>query len=550
MRKSFRFATLVMMLVSLLFAACGDNKPMAFKFEVSPSPENYSVTVTTTPVASDGFFFFFGVEPKSTFLKLKPERYIERLRQLELDFPARLAQGEVTMSYDDLLPNIEYVAFAVRVDGDYNIIGEPEYTSFRAYTMPEPQETSLIDGITGNVEKFADCFVATSVVKNPFGEMTVSLSFHGTELERTFTTEDLFLSRSDLILNEKIITPKIEIQPAIQGNKVTLYGYATELTGRIDHDNHQYILSGWMDFVALQATSDGKTHTTARIPFLATCPDPDFQLPEGAIDGTFSVGPDRKVYFSKGNLQYKASTHTWRFASNQYSVVGTAGIFGNVYEGRDKCDNALIAPDYTGWIDLLGWASADNPTNTSTNNLDYPFDFIDWGKHPIENGGNTPDQWRTLTDEEWTYLLFGRPNAAQRSALATITVSSREYVYGLLILPDKWKQPQGTDFVSAEAKGMVMGENNMENGDYSDNSYDSDQWKAMQEAGAVFLPAAGYRLGVKCDNMNKTGEYWSASATPDSQHPYSVVIYQYKYISHDKSVPQFGCAVRLVRNVE
>ena len=62
---------------------------------------------------------------------------------------------------------------------------------------------------------------------------------------------------------------------------------------------------------------------------------------EGALKGQFSVAADEQVFFSQGNLQYQASTDTWRFAENQYDMVGA--------------DNKNISATYTGWIDLFGW---------------------------------------------------------------------------------------------------------------------------------------------------------------------------------------------------
>lgn len=44
--------------------------------------------------------------------------------------------------------------------------------------------------------------------------------------------------------------------------------------------------------------------------------------PVGAINGLFSVSATQQVYFSQGNLQYQASTNTWRFAENQWDYVG------------------------------------------------------------------------------------------------------------------------------------------------------------------------------------------------------------------------------------
>jgi hypothetical protein len=43
----------------------------------------------------------------------------------------------------------------------------------------------------------------------------------------------------------------------------------------------------------------------------------------GAISGKFTINANGdQVYFSQGNLQYQASTNTWRFAENQWNYVG------------------------------------------------------------------------------------------------------------------------------------------------------------------------------------------------------------------------------------
>ena len=39
-------------------------------------------------------------------------------------------------------------------------------------------------------------------------------------------------------------------------------------------------------------------------------------IPDGALPGLFSVSATQRVYFSQGNLQYQASTNTWRQQSN------------------------------------------------------------------------------------------------------------------------------------------------------------------------------------------------------------------------------------------
>lgn len=67
-------------------------------------------------------------------------------------------------------------------------------------------------------------------------------------------------------------------------------------------------------------------------------------VPMGAVDGLFSVSATKKVYFSKGNLQYQASTNTWRFATNQWDRIGSG--------------NSSISSSYSGWIDLFGWGTS------------------------------------------------------------------------------------------------------------------------------------------------------------------------------------------------
>lgn len=74
--------------------------------------------------------------------------------------------------------------------------------------------------------------------------------------------------------------------------------------------------------------------------------------------GAFSVSPNKLVYFSKGNLQYQASTNTWRFAENQWDYVGDA-TEGNVYMDDVKCNNSYISQTYNGWIDLFGWGTGN-----------------------------------------------------------------------------------------------------------------------------------------------------------------------------------------------
>ena len=138
----------------------------------------------------------------------------------------------------------------------------------------------------------------------------------------------------------------------------------------------------------------------------------------GVLKGEFSISQTKKIRFSQGNLQYQATTKTWRFAENQYDYIGNY--------------NAKIAETYDGWIDMFGWATSGYNDKMPTMNDDYDFNYIDefvniagtnsdWGVYnAISNGGNKAGLWRTLTIEEWQYILEERPNAEDKKGVASI----------------------------------------------------------------------------------------------------------------------------------
>lgn len=78
--------------------------------------------------------------------------------------------------------------------------------------------------------------------------------------------------------------------------------------------------------------------------------------------------------------------------------------------------NKNISLTYESWIDLFGWGTGNNPTQSSANIGDYS-DFADWGLvNAIRNGGNETGLWRTLTKDEWAYLFYGAPMQPHFSA--------------------------------------------------------------------------------------------------------------------------------------
>ena len=173
---------------------------------------------------------------------------------------------------------------------------------------------------------------------------------------------------------------------------------------------------------------------------------------------------------------------------------------------------------------------------TAQNDSDYAA-FVDWASNPISNGGNMPNLWRTLSKDEWGYLIKKRTNAKSRYGVAAVNGIS-----GLVILPDDWTLPAGCDFTSGSKSVNVWTGS-------SKNNYTSEQWAAMEEAGAVFLPASGCRNGITVENIGTAGSYWSSSSMMGNGayalYLYMGILYP-QYLSHRN----IGSAVRLVTDIK
>ena len=265
---------------------------------------------------------------------------------------------------------------------------------------------------------------------------------------------------------------------------------------------------------------------------------------DGVLPGAFSVSATQQVHFSQGNLQYQASTNTWRFAEHQYDYVGSA--------------NCNISSTYSGWIDLFGWGTSGwnsgavcyQPWSTSRSDSDYypggsytngltgAYAEADWAWHnAISNGGNAVHQWRTLTQSEWNYLLNTRTNVSSKRGTGNING-----VGGLIILPDSWTLPSGCpQFNSGYA---TYDENNFP--DWTHNSYTLAQWVQMEAAGAVFLPAAGDRHGANVSHVGYLGYYWSSSL--DNEYlAYNMYFGSYDLNASSHHFRTYGFSVRPVR---
>ena len=252
----------------------------------------------------------------------------------------------------------------------------------------------------------------------------------------------------------------------------------------------------------------------------------------------FSVSANKKVHFSMGNLQatYDGSAWLWGFADNQYDYLG------NTSESANEKINGDGTVSANGTVDLFGWVGASSNwdgaamygiSNSLTANSADTYGTgdgealkSDWGT--LVGDGKT---WRTLTASEWQYLLGTAEERKDKNGLGTITIGTNTY-FGWIILPDGYTDPEGV------AKAFVPGA--------TSQAYSASDWSAMEADGAVFLPAAGFRVGASVKDVGLHGVYWSSSASGTLQA--SRMGFREDYLSPADDRNRFvGFSVRLVR---
>ncbi len=268
---------------------------------------------------------------------------------------------------------------------------------------------------------------------------------------------------------------------------------------------------------------------------------------EGSLPGVFSVSDNVQVCFSQGNLQYIGSAGNgdenntgayWKFADHQWDYLG---------------DNGQGSDSKTVDRDLFGWGTSGynhgaicyHPWSTSNSQSDYYAygndDYnlydqtgqADWGYNAISNGGNQAGLWRTLTWPEWDYL-FNTRSTSSGIRYAKATVNS---VNGVILLPDDWSSDYYT-----------LNSTNTSEASFSSNIITASQWATLEQHGAVFLPAAGYRRGTSVRYVGSYGDYWSASYSGSNYAYY--VYFDGSNLSLSYYRRYYGHSVRLVRSAQ
>lgn len=294
----------------------------------------------------------------------------------------------------------------------------------------------------------------------------------------------------------------------------------------------------------------------------------------------FSVGDGKKVVFAPGNLVAQVSTVgisvtggkvypwiKWYFADHQYD-----------YNTDPELDGEHQICDHFGWVGTGADPSIMNSYGLCSSETisvwarGSEIDVLqkDWGDNRIYLNSTSDiyyenNTWRTLTGgdgNEWRWVIGSNGNEVVNpmnpgyDCRLSSTVNGKENaryakatidgVWGLIIFPDVYLHPSE---VTAPIKGYI---NNSQQ--TSTITYTADEWSKMEAAGAVFLPAAGYRFGTSFYNVGTQGCYWSSTPkegtyTSDKGEAYalsweSLWIYDNRY-----PYRRSGNSVRLVRDV-
>ena len=150
-------------------------------------------------------------------------------------------------------------------------------------------------------------------------------------------------------------------------------------------------------------------------------------------------------------------------------------------------------PDY-----FFSWGTGDNPNNWGAVN-----NFVDWGDNlccDIE-----PHIWRTMSANEWLYLLSGREHAEYLCGLAKVSYQGKD-IKVLMLFPDDIYNGDSNDGLNLPDGLTFASYKNVGNKFTcpSSNAYTYEEWTKLEEAGAVVFPETGV---VEFEPVPEHGKY-------------------------------------------
>lgn len=281
--------------------------------------------------------------------------------------------------------------------------------------------------------------------------------------------------------------------------------------------------------------------------------------PPEPLNGLFTVNAaGKQVRFSPGNLRAVVGpfapdlrSHVameWKMAPHQYEAIG--GGPGNA-DYAEGCT-----------VDLFAWVGESITTDSygvlysSYNNFDTGQVVgeslkTDWGSIPgvVSSLGAG---WRTMSRDEWNYLLNTRTVMNSRWAGARFILAQIDGNYnGIILFPDNYTHPDGTDFSPYREYGEYKF--NVNYGVYSNTTVSLSGWALMEAAGCVFLPAGGTRDAshqTLNSRMDTTLDYWTSSSSTSTVRAYRLTYASGSAMLLEEANRYYESCVRLVKDVE
>ena len=197
--------------------------------------------------------------------------------------------------------------------------------------------------------------------------------------------------------------------------------------------------------VTAKSVGDAEIKATTKMGGLTASCKTTVSSADLALPGVFTLKNGKKVRFARGNLRYTPNLESWSFFEKQYDY------------GHSEGQISLFTWGYGSWSMVY-------------NSQNWGISFTDWG---TQVGDGTT--WRTLTKDEWASLTDRwSPDYKMKE---DVTVCGTECI---VVLPNDW----------------TWGENGVGNDWESKYSEETPvKWSTMEAAGAVCLPASGYRIG-------------------------------------------------------
>lgn len=432
----------------------------------------------------------------------------------------------------------------------------PEKSAVTKSAVTIPSAQISVDGRLTGFPMYAESATDEFRFKNLCGVLKVRLQQANTAIQKISVTADNICGVFNI---EGTSDQPVATYANHGGNMITLKCLTAQDISD-GHDFYIYLPAGTYSTMQLKITnSDGyyciksgsnvrierSKYSTIRVNNLVFDQMDERDI-SGCLNGVFSVSPSKQVRFAKGNLQYQSWSGSWRFADNQYDMVASptqfrVGGWFSVYPGNVEGSDHYYMGDaaYTGWIDMFYWSTPLSNFGIGLSSIDESDNFKDYG---LVFGVSST--WRTLSKEEWEYLIWNRPNANNLYGTGSIVLASGDAVNGIFILPDNWVSIVGSNFnpgTSSRPDGSFD--------DYRQNTFSLSEWVVMEESGALFLPACGgQRDGNICHSAGTDGRYWTSTYDQESQS--YLFDFDGRDISVYSEVMDGAHAVRLCQDVE